>query len=69
VVPIAAVVVLGGGPLEDVVGALEHGELGAVAADLDAELPKSSSCVGASRIGHAVSVADRGTAAFPAVDG
>lgn len=65
VVPIAAVGVLGGGAPEGVPGALEHGELGVSEVELVLQLPKSSNCDRpAPLIGHAVSSADFGTAAF-----
>jgi hypothetical protein len=44
VVAVAAVAVLGGGPLEHVLGALEGGELGSPILELDPKLAKSSSC-------------------------
>lgn len=44
VIGVAAVVVLGGEPLEDVSGALETGEVGSQDVDLDIELSNSDSC-------------------------
>jgi hypothetical protein len=40
------------GALEDVAGALEHGELGVLESDLDLEPSKSDSCGGFSSVTH-----------------
>jgi len=44
VVCVAASGVVGEAPLDDVVGALEHGDVGAPSVDLRSELSKSGSC-------------------------
>jgi hypothetical protein len=69
VVDVAAVVVLVGGALEHVDGSVDGGELALPVLLLGTKLAKSSSCgCPACPIGHAVSSADFGTAAFGPAD-